>query len=117
MGGQKGYYTVALIMPLDKKVKLGFWVFILFYPIVGLWRLCSRVRNSLYTRANFEDAWAMYIYMSLVWIFAVIFAVHIIAALFCNFHQTIVPLLIIGGMLFIMFGFPSILLNLLNKHD
>jgi hypothetical protein len=100
-------------MTNETKERLMMVTKILFFPITGFYFLITECKNDSYE--NFYAEWFLYVLKLIIWCGCVAFIAISIWGLIYHFSDTIIPISIFGGGIFVFFILPVIIHKRINR--
>ena len=95
------------------KTKLLAVLFIIFYPFAGLYLIYKDCKGCSFD--SFMDDWGYYLLFTFFWICGIGTIALMIYGFTYHFIETIIPVGVIGGLVFFMIGLPFIIHKIANR--
>lgn len=95
------------------KNKILATLFIIFYPIAGIYLLYKECKGRRFD--CFMDDWGYYLLFTFFWICAMILIAIMIHGFIYHLIDTLIVVGIIAGLIFVIVGLPTIIFKLANK--
>lgn len=100
-------------MTNETKIWIKDWLFLLFFPITGLYHLIKDCKTNDYN--NFMTEWFWYLLLLIIWGgFGTIIGLGIWGLIY-HFDAMILPVSVIGGGVFVLFILPTIIHKLIHR--
>lgn len=100
-------------MTTETKTKILTILFIIFYPFAGLYMTCKDCEGRRFD--SFMDDWGYYLLFTFFWILGMGTISLIVYGFMYHFIETIIPVGIIGGIIFFIVGLPYIIYKIANR--